>query len=66
MERDRLMTLSEVCNDVLRCSYAKGRKLMRSGVLPGMKVGSTYAIPRNALYASLGLQAPVEEDGDGR
>ena len=64
MRRDRLMTLNEVCAEVLHCSYAKGLKLMRTGALPGAKVGSTYAIPRNALYAALGLEFPAEGDDD--
>lgn len=61
--KDRLITLAEAV-EILDCSYSKGQKLMKAGVLPGKKIGRTWRIPLLALYEYLGLVPQVEGGND--
>ena len=45
----------------LRCSPATVRRLLRTGVLPGRKIGRRWVIERHAL-----LRAVAPSDGHGR
>ena len=54
---DELIGLAQAC-DVIGCSYSKGLKLAKAGVLPFKKLGATWFIPRSMLYSELGLQMP--------
>lgn len=58
---DRLMVgLREPC-EVAHVSYSKMQRLAKSGALPFKKLGSTWVIPRSALFRELGLEPPDEE-----
>ena len=52
---DKLMTLSEAAQ-VMRCSYSKALKIAKSGAMPFKQLGSSWVIPRSALFESLGLK----------
>lgn len=59
---DRLLTLRQSA-EVMQVSYSKAQKLAKAGTLPFRKLGSTWMIPRSALYEALGLEQPVDEGG---
>lgn len=58
---DVLINLRQACQ-IMGVSYSKGHKLAKAGTLPFRKLGSSWVIPRSALYRELGLESP--DDGD--
>lgn len=62
---DRLLTLKEAC-EVMHVSYSKGQQLAKSGQLPFIKLGGTWAIAQSVLFGKLELKGGVSnEEKDG-
>lgn len=52
---DEMLNLSQAC-EIMRVSYSTGQKLAKAGTLPFKKLGSSWRIPRSALYRELGME----------
>ena len=57
-ELDVVLTLEQVCA-ILRITEPTARKLLRSGEIPGVQLGTQWRISRDALRQVLG-EAPEE------